>query len=97
MILHHFSDGVYARQMTLKAGHEVDTHEHKYSHLAILGSGSVIVEVDGEMEKRDGPCVIDIEAGKKHRIQALTDVVWFCVHATDVADPEKMDEVLIKE
>ncbi|MHB9838524.1 hypothetical protein Q8F57_027220 [Paraburkholderia terrae] len=96
MIRHHFSAGVYVREMTLGLDGEVETHEHVYDHFGILGSGSVIVELDGEMAVYHGPCVIEITAGKKHSIRALTDIVWFCVHATDVADPEKIDEVLIK-
>ncbi|MFT4068921.1 hypothetical protein [Paraburkholderia sp.] len=95
-VKHHFSAGVYVREMCLAADHEVQTHEHIYDHFGILGAGSVIVELEGEMSVHHGPCVIEIKAGNKHKIRALTDIVWFCVHATDVADPEKIDEVLIK-
>jgi mannose-6-phosphate isomerase-like protein (cupin superfamily) len=95
MIKHHFSAGVYVREMTLEADHNVETHEHVYDHFGILGSGSVIVDLDGEMTVHHGPCVIEILAGKKHSIRAISDITWFCVHATDVADPEKIDEVLI--
>lgn len=95
-IKHHFSSGVYVREAPLCRGQEVETHEHVYDHFGILGSGSVVVDLDGEMSVHHGPCVIEIKAGKKHSIRALTDIVWFCVHATEVADPEKIDEVLIK-
>lgn len=96
VIQHHFAAGVYVREARLGADQEVQTHEHVYDHFGILGAGSVIVELDGEMSVHHGPCVIEIKAGKKHSIRALTDIVWFCVHATAVADPEKIDEVLIK-
>ena len=97
MIKHHFSAGVYVREMTLAKDHEVVTHKHVYDHMGLLGSGSAIVEVDGEMTAHRGPCVIEIKAGKAHRIQALTDITWFCIHSTDVADPEQIDEVLIQK
>jgi hypothetical protein len=29
-------------------------------------------------------------------IEALEDAVWFCIHATDETDPEKVDKVLIE-
>jgi len=29
-------------------------------------------------------------------VKALTDVIWYCIHATDEKDPSKVDEVLIK-
>lgn len=95
-VKHHFSAGVYVREMALQSGGHVETHEHVYEHFGILGAGSVTVDLDGEETVHHGPCVIEIRAGKKHSIRALTDIVWFCVHATDVADPEKIDEVLIK-
>lgn len=96
MTKHHFSAGVYVREMTLAKDHEVKTHEHSYDHFGLLGSGSALVEVDGTMTVYHGPAVIEIKAGEPHRIQALTDITWFCIHATDVADPEKIDEVLIR-
>jgi quercetin dioxygenase-like cupin family protein len=94
-IKHHFSEGVYAKQMHLPAGSEAVTHEHKYDHLSILASGIVAADIDGVTTIHTGPTAINIPAGKKHRICALKDSVWFCVHATEEKDPEKVDEVLI--
>ena len=94
-IVHHFSDGVYARQMALPKDHFAVTHAHEYDHLSILASGRVIVEIDGNSEEFAAPACINISAGKHHRIVALEDSVWFCVHATDETDVDKLDEVLI--
>ncbi len=90
---HHFAGGVYAREQTLKAGYEVEKHEHDYDHLSFLCSGSALVEVDGDLTHLEGPCALEVKAGKKHRIQALTDIVWLCIHAESVADPE----IIVKE
>jgi hypothetical protein len=30
-----------------------------------------------------------------HGVKAITDCVWFCIHATDEKDPSKVDDVLI--
>jgi len=46
-ISHHFSDGVYAKQMRLEKGHTATTHKHNYSHLSILASGDVEVSLNG--------------------------------------------------
>jgi len=94
-ISHHFSDGVYARQMMLPKDHFAVTHAHEYNHLSILASGRVTVEIDGNAEEFAAPACINIAAGKHHRIVALEDSVWFCIHATDETDPDKLDEVLI--
>jgi quercetin dioxygenase-like cupin family protein len=96
-IKHHFSGREYAKQMTLPAGHFAVTHEHVYDHISILASGHVVVELDGVKFGMQGPDAVVIPAGKKHRIEAITDSVWFCVHATDETDSDKVDSVLIRE
>jgi quercetin dioxygenase-like cupin family protein len=95
-IQHFFSGREYAKQMTLPAGHYAETHEHQYDHISILAAGEVLVCIDGAVTKLVGPTAIVIPANKIHRIDAITDSVWFCVHATDETDPEKVDDVLIK-
>jgi quercetin dioxygenase-like cupin family protein len=96
-ILHHFSDGVYAKQMALPAGHFALSHRHKYSHLSILAAGVAIVEVDGTETIYAAPACIEVKAEAEHKITALQDVVWYCIHATDEKDVNKVDQVLIKE
>jgi quercetin dioxygenase-like cupin family protein len=88
MIKHHSAGGVYVREQELKAGFEVEKHSHTYDHLSFLCSGSAILETSGEMQMLHGPCAIEVKAGNAHRIQAVTDIVWLCIHAESVADPE---------
>lgn len=95
-IKHHFSTGVYARQMVLPAGHFAVTHAHQYDHMSILASGEVAVETDGVIVIYRAPAVVTILAGQKHRIEARKDAVWFCIHATDEKDPARLDDVLIR-
>lgn len=96
-ILHHFGGGVYAKETEIPAGQILSQHVHKHDHLSILGSGSAVVRVDGESRRVDGPACILIEAGKVHSVESLTDVVWFCIHATEETDPQKVDHTLIEE
>lgn len=96
-IRHYFSGREYAKQMTLPAGHFAETHEHRYDHISILAAGRVVVEIDGARSEMHAPDALVIPAGRKHRIEAVTDSVWFCVHATEETDPEKVDKVLIRE
>lgn len=93
--VHHFSDGLYAKQMVIPAGHVVGSHAHAYSHLSVLAKGDVILEADGVQTEVSGPACIDIKAGVTHRVFAKTDAVWFCIHATDETDVDKIDEVLV--
>jgi quercetin dioxygenase-like cupin family protein len=96
-IQHHFSSGVYARQMVLPAGHYAVTHAHHYDHLSILASGDVWVSKDNVRVRYQAPAVITIAAGCHHRIEAVQDSVWFCIHATSETDVDRMDEVLVRE
>ena len=93
---HHFSHGLYAKESVIPAGQMLMQHKHNYSHLSILAMGKVIVCVDEETSIVEGPACIEIAAGKHHAVKALTDCVWFCIHATDETDPSKVDEVLIQ-
>lgn len=96
-VAHYFSDGLYAKEMTLAKGYMATSHVHKYSHLSILAQGDVYIRANGEVTYHQAPKCIEIKAGVVHEIQALSDVVWYCVHHTDEKDINKMDEVLIKE
>ena len=96
-ILHHFGGGVYAKETRIPAGLILSQHVHKHDHLSILASGRVMVNVDGESRLMEGPACIVIEAGKAHKVTSMTDVCWFCVHATDETDAEKIDHKLIEE
>jgi quercetin dioxygenase-like cupin family protein len=92
---HHFSSGVYAREMELKAGFTVKTHSHKYDHLSILAKGNVFVVIDGVITEYEAPQVIEIKANKEHEIFARTDSIWFCIHATNETSEDKIDKVII--
>lgn len=94
-IQHHFSNGVYAKQMHFPAGYSALGHKHEFSHLSILAKGRVIVKTDEYNKEYIAPACIEIAKGVHHMITALEDCVWYCIHATDETDPEKVDEVLI--
>ena len=96
MIHHHFSAGVYTKETRIPAGYVLVQHAHKHDHLSILASGSVEMVVDGVKSVVEAPACLAIAAGKHHGIKSLTDVVWYCVHATDCTDEDAIDEVLIE-
>ena len=97
MITHHFSDGLYAKQAVIQAGTAILKHTHSFSHLSILASGKVAVMKGETVQIIEAPACIEIHAGLEHGIKAITDCVWFCIHATDENDPSKVDDVLIGE
>jgi quercetin dioxygenase-like cupin family protein len=92
---HNFSDGLYAKEMIMPKGYIAYSHSHPYSHLSILAKGRVIVKTDDYNTEYVAPACINIEANTHHQIESLEDCVWFCIHATDETDIDKIDEVLI--
>ena len=95
MITHHFSDGLYAKESQFREGMAILKHVHDFSHLSILAKGKVAVMKGEDVEVVEAPACIEIKAGLTHGVKALTDCVWFCIHATDEKDPSKVDNILI--
>jgi quercetin dioxygenase-like cupin family protein len=97
-VKHHFSAGMYAKEMRIPAGGVIVSHKHKYDHLSILASGKVMLTIDGNcLIPLTAPACIDIAAGTHHKITAIEDSVWFCIHATAITDAERIDETLTDE
>lgn len=94
-IEHFFTEGVYARKMTLPAGTQVPTHKHVYNHLSILAQGRVKVAVGVIIQEYIAPAMIEIKKDISHTITAIEDSVWFCVHATDATDVESLESTVI--
>lgn len=85
----------YIKETVFSEGEDVPMHEHVHSHQSVLCSGSALLTVDGVPREIRGPRVINIEAGKSHKVRALTPITWLCIHATDETDPDKIDERLV--
>jgi quercetin dioxygenase-like cupin family protein len=95
--VHHFSDGLYAKEMHVPKDFLIQKHTHSFNHLSILAKGKVIVLKDEEAIIVEAPTCLEIEKEVIHGIRALTDCVWFCIHATDEKDVSKVDKVLIEK
>lgn len=98
-VLHHFIGGVYAKEMTLDDVNEcITSHKHHFDHMSILASGKVELTVDGERSVITAPAVLNIVAGKRHSVTPLeAPVKWFCIHRTDITDPDLVDKDLSAE
>ena len=94
--VHHFSAGVYAKEMHLPAGFCAVSHSHAYDHMSILGKGVVEVSTDDWVRTFEAPACVEVKAGVHHMIRAIEDATWFCIHATDETNPDKIDRVAIE-
>lgn len=94
-VVHHFSDGLYAKETPIPKDIFLQQHKHNYSHLSILSKGKVAVKKDGCITIYEAPTCINIEANKEHSVMALEDSVWYCIHATTETNENNIDQVLV--
>ena len=73
--------GVHMLKYVIGAGTVLISHCHVYDHPSILASGEVEVWTPAGLQTLVGPTEIKIAAGVKHAVSAITDAVWYCVHA----------------
>lgn len=96
---HHFNSGVYSREMRFPKGWFVESHKHCFDHMSILAQGKVKLIVNDEEFIYEAPYVLNIKKDTQHRIEALEDSVWFCIHVTqgtNVTSVEEVEQILIK-
>lgn len=96
-IEHFFIGGTYAKRMIFPQGTIIPSHKHIFDHMSILAQGKAKVTVDGKSTIYDAPAVIEIKKNERHTVTALERCHWYCIHATDITDPQKVDETLILE
>lgn len=95
---HHFSPGVYAREMLMISGTAVVGKRHAHAHLLIVASGDVTILNGSGRMRVCAPMVLNSPAGVKRAIFAHEDSTLITIHLTDETDVDKIeDQVIIKE
>ena len=94
-VAHHFGGGSYAKETFIPAGVRLEQHSHPHAHLSILASGRASVEAGESLRDFEAPACINLEAGVEHAVTALTDVVWYCIHATHDTDAATVDTSIL--
>jgi hypothetical protein len=94
---HHFSPGVYVREIFMPAGSVIVGKVHKTEHLNILQSGHVLIATpDGPPIELVGPVTFVSKAGVQKTLYILSDTTWSTVHVTDLRDLEQLEAALIE-
>jgi len=78
---HHFTDGIYTREIFIPAGTAVVGAVHKHEHPNFLLSGTVRMATLEGFEEITGPVMMFSKPGIKRALFAVTDLVWVTVHA----------------
>ena len=92
---HTFSNGIYARELSIPAGGLIVGKVHKTQHHNFLLQGEIIVLTEeGGVSLLQAPCTMVSEPGTQRVGYALTDTVWTAVHLNEsnTQDLELLEE-----
>ena len=92
---HHFSHGIYARELEIPAGTILTGEIHKFSNLNILIKGKIKVSIADEIELIEAPFIVVSPPGTKRIAKAITDCVWVTIHGTFERDVSNIKKTFI--
>jgi hypothetical protein len=90
---HHFSEGVYARELHIPAGTILTGKIHKFTNLNILSKGEISVLSENGIERVTAPFTVVSPPGTKRVAYTHTDCVWTTIHGTYEQDLDKIEEI----
>ena len=96
-VQHHFSDGLYARELFIPAGVCLVGALHKTRHMYMVVSGKCRVSSQYGNQEIVAPFMGETLPGTKRVIYALTDCVWVTYHPTDLTDIKDIEKALVVE
>ncbi len=96
-VVHHFSPGVYVREITMPKDSVIVGHKHNTKHLNIVSKGScILVDLDTEEKTHiEAPYTFESEAGVRKVLYIVEECVWSTVHVTEETDLDKIEEIVI--
>jgi len=94
-LVHHFSKGVYAREITVPEGSLIVGKIHKHQSMSIMSKGEMsIMSIEGIVRVK-APYTVVSEPGIKRLAYAHEETVWTSIHGTDETDVEKLEADLV--
>jgi hypothetical protein len=92
---HHFSKGVYAREIFIPKGTLLVGKIHRHENLNICSQGDAsVLSTDGAARVK-APCTLVSQPGAKRVIYAHEDTVWTTIHGTDLRDLTEIENEFI--
>jgi len=96
-VIHHFSPGMYARELRIPAGVMLAGALHRTSHLHVLSQGQIMVNNWNDVSLLTAPYTGETKAGDKRIITALEYSVFTTFHATDLTDVDEICKRILGE
>lgn len=94
-LIHHFSKGLYARELHIPAGTLLVGKIHKHQSLNILSAGEISLFTEDGPKRVKAPYTVVSAPGIKRVGFAHEDCVWITVHATEERDLDKIEDEVI--
>lgn len=94
-VIHHFSEGIYAREIKAPAGVMMTGMVHKHEHLNIMSKGEVSVLTEDGIKRLKAPCTFVSKPGTKRIGYVHEEMVWTTIHATKETDLKKLEAELV--
>lgn len=96
--VHHFSKGLYARELFLPAGSIVVGKIHKHEHLNVIMKGKVTVTTPYGTEDLEAPLIFESKPDTKRAVYAHEDTIWITFHPTEETDLSIIeDQIILKD
>ena len=94
---HTFADGIYVRQMDMKADSLVVGAIHNHLHIWFLLTGHLAVSTEDVIEEFIAPCYVVASPGSKRVIYAMEDSIFVNIHKNpeNIKDIEKLEKEIV--
>ncbi len=95
--VHHFSDGIYAREIMIPAGTVLTGKMHRTQHINVVSRGDITVWTERGMKRIRAPFTFVSQPGTKRAGYAHEDTVWTTFHSNpdNERDPVRLEEIFI--
>lgn len=94
-VTHHFSKGIYGREIFIPKGTVLVGKIHRYESLNILSQGDITILTETGARRVRAPYAVVSPPLTKRVGYTHEDTVWTTIHATDETDPEKIEAEFI--
>lgn len=90
-VKHHFSHGVYGRELFIPAGVTLVGKIHKYTNMNVLVKGTMSVSTEEGVKTVHAPFIVVSPPGTKRVAYAHEDCVWLTIHGTEETDVDLIE------
>ena len=87
---HVQAPGVYVKMTQVPKGLRIYSKQLPDDHVVVLAHGKLHVDVNGKATVFTAPASYVIPANTRVQVVTMEESVWYCVHATDETDLEKL-------